>query len=38
VTGVDEDSVTVDGNHSLAGATLHFDVEITDVRDATYRV
>lgn len=27
--------VTVDGNHSLAGKTLFFDVQITDVRSAT---
>jgi FKBP-type peptidyl-prolyl cis-trans isomerase SlyD len=27
--------VTVDGNHPLAGADLHFDVEITSVRAAT---
>jgi len=24
-----------DGNHPLAGETLHFDVEITEARDAT---
>ncbi len=30
-----DDSVTVDGNHPLAGETLHFDVEVADVRDAT---
>lgn len=29
------DKVTVDGNHPLAGVTLHFDVEVTSVRDAT---
>jgi FKBP-type peptidyl-prolyl cis-trans isomerase SlyD len=29
------DMVTVDGNHPLAGENLHFDVEVTDVRDAT---
>jgi FKBP-type peptidyl-prolyl cis-trans isomerase SlyD len=27
--------VDVDLNHPLAGKTLRFDVEITDVRDAT---
>jgi FKBP-type peptidyl-prolyl cis-trans isomerase SlyD len=35
VTEVDDDSVTLDGNHPLAGKTLHFDVEIADVRAAT---
>ena len=31
VVEVREDSVIVDANHPLAGATLHFDVEVTDV-------
>jgi len=35
VTKIDGDQVTVDGNHPLAGEALTFDVEITDVRDAT---
>jgi FKBP-type peptidyl-prolyl cis-trans isomerase SlyD len=35
VTDVTGDNVTVDGNHPLAGQTLHFDVEITEVREAT---
>lgn len=35
VTAVADEEVTVDGNHPLAGQTLHFDVEITDVREAT---
>lgn len=35
VVGVQGDMVTVDGNHALAGQTLNFDVEITEVRDAT---
>jgi FKBP-type peptidyl-prolyl cis-trans isomerase SlyD len=35
VTRVQGDMVTVDGNHPLAGETLHFDVEITEVRVAT---
>lgn len=35
VTAVQGDMVTVDGNHPLAGETLNFDVEITEVRAAT---
>jgi FKBP-type peptidyl-prolyl cis-trans isomerase SlyD len=35
VTNVIGDMVTVDGNHALAGETLNFDVEITEVRAAT---
>ncbi|MGH8047683.1 MAG: FKBP-type peptidyl-prolyl cis-trans isomerase [Chthoniobacterales bacterium] len=35
VTKVEGDDVTIDANHPLAGATLHFDVTIRDVRDAT---
>ncbi|QEM81109.1 MULTISPECIES: FKBP-type peptidyl-prolyl cis-trans isomerase [Halomonas] len=35
VTKVEGDTVTVDGNHPLAGQTLNFDVEITDVREAS---
>lgn len=35
VKEVDEGSVKVDGNHPLAGETLHFDVEVAEVRDAT---
>lgn len=30
-----DDAITVDGNHPLAGQTLVFDVNIEDVRDAT---
>jgi FKBP-type peptidyl-prolyl cis-trans isomerase SlyD len=32
--GMDADEVTVDGNHPLAGLTLHFDVDIVGVREA----
>jgi FKBP-type peptidyl-prolyl cis-trans isomerase SlyD len=35
VTEIKDDSVTVDTNHPLAGETLHFDVAVVDVRDAT---
>ena len=35
VVAVDADSVTLDGNHALAGVTLHFDVEVVTVREAT---
>ena len=35
VTRVVGDMVTIDGNHPLAGETLNFDVEITEVRAAT---
>lgn len=35
VTAVGTDTVTVDGNHPLAGETLHFEIEVTAVREAT---
>jgi FKBP-type peptidyl-prolyl cis-trans isomerase SlyD len=35
VTAVDESTVTVDGNHPLAGQPLFFAVEVVSVRDAT---
>ena len=35
VVEIGESTVTVDGNHQLAGVTLHFEVTIRDVRDAT---
>ncbi|WP_136247744.1 FKBP-type peptidyl-prolyl cis-trans isomerase [Halomonas borealis] len=35
VTQVEGDTVTVDGNHPLAGQTLNFDVEIAEVREAS---
>ena len=35
VTKVETEEVTVDANHPLAGQTLNFDVEITEIRDAT---
>ncbi|MCC6424766.1 MAG: peptidylprolyl isomerase [Phycisphaerales bacterium] len=35
VAKVDDQHVTVDANHPLAGVTLTFDVKIVEVRDAT---
>jgi FKBP-type peptidyl-prolyl cis-trans isomerase SlyD len=35
VTDVNLDSITVDGNHPLAGVPLNFAVEIVEVRQAT---
>lgn len=35
VTAVTDESVTVDGNHPLAGKNLNFDVSIEDVREAS---
>jgi FKBP-type peptidyl-prolyl cis-trans isomerase SlyD len=35
VTETGLESITVDGNHPLAGVELHFDVEVTGVRAAT---
>lgn len=35
ITAVDGDTVTVDGNHTLAGQDLKFHVEIIDIREAT---
>ena len=34
VVGIDEESVTLDANNPLAGATLHVDLVIVEVRDA----
>lgn len=35
VVDIDDEDVTVDANHPLAGQSLHFDVTVTGVRDAT---
>jgi FKBP-type peptidyl-prolyl cis-trans isomerase SlyD len=35
VKAVDGDTVKVDANHPLAGETLHFQVEVVDVREAS---
>ena len=31
VTGVQEESITVDGNHPLAGKALNFDIELVSI-------
>lgn len=35
IAEVNDDQITIDGNHPLAGVTLHYDVQIVDIRDAT---
>lgn len=35
VMDVKDDTVMLNGNHPLAGVTLHFNVDIQDVREAT---
>lgn len=35
IMSIDNDEVTVDGNHPMAGKDLFFDVEIIGMRDAT---
>ena len=35
IVKIDDDNVYVDGNHPLAGQTLHFDVEVIGIRNAT---
>ncbi|MEO7051975.1 MAG: peptidylprolyl isomerase [Rhodanobacter sp.] len=35
VTRVENDKIFIDGNHPLAGKTLHFAIEVTDVREAS---
>jgi FKBP-type peptidyl-prolyl cis-trans isomerase SlyD len=35
VVGLEGDHVVLDANHPLAGVTLHFDVELLAVRDAS---
>jgi FKBP-type peptidyl-prolyl cis-trans isomerase SlyD len=35
ILGVERDFVTIDANHPLAGLTLHFSVEVAEVRKAS---
>ena len=35
IIGVTNDTVTVDGNPEMSGKTLHFDIEVLEVRKAT---
>jgi FKBP-type peptidyl-prolyl cis-trans isomerase SlyD len=35
VVSIDDENITIDGNHPLAGLPLTFDVEVIDVRPAT---
>ncbi len=35
IAQIQDDKVTVDANHELAGKRLHFDVSIESIRDAT---
>jgi FKBP-type peptidyl-prolyl cis-trans isomerase SlyD len=35
VEAIEDGQVKIDGNHPLAGVTLHFDVEVLEVREAT---
>lgn len=35
IVELDEDNAYIDVNHPLAGMTLHFDVEITEIREPT---
>ena len=35
VIKLEDDQVVLDGNHPLAGVTLHFDIEIKSIKEAT---
>lgn len=34
ITAVEEESITVDGNHPLAGKALNFDIELIDIEQS----
>ena len=35
VVGIDGDTIKIDGNHPMADETLHFDVTVVSIREAT---
>jgi FKBP-type peptidyl-prolyl cis-trans isomerase SlyD len=35
VTEIAGDQITLNGNHPLAGETLHFEIEVVEIREAT---
>ena len=35
ITDIDDEHVTADGNHPLAGENLHFKIEVVDIREPT---
>ncbi len=35
IVAIEDDKVTIDGNHPLAGVPLNFDVTVVDIREAT---
>ena len=35
IARIEGEEITVDGNHPLAGKTLHFAIEVTEVREAS---
>jgi FKBP-type peptidyl-prolyl cis-trans isomerase SlyD len=35
ISEINGDDITIDGNPALAGVTLHYDVDVMEIRDAT---
>ncbi len=35
VTAIEGDDITIDANHPMAGLTLHFEIEVVEVREGT---